>query len=124
MYPVAVGVLAVAFTVEVDPPEHEGRLADLERGEAALGVSDGDVTLEAGLVGAAPPDLRVALGDPPCCPAHLVETVVRPVDVGLLGGEHGRRNRFGRSLGGLVGHVCFHWGTCQLTGRIAVPVRN
>ena len=87
--PVAVGGGAGVVGLQVEAAEHQRGVADLEVGQAALGVGDGDVALEPGLVGPAPAHLGVALGDPPGGRPHLVEPVVGPVDVALLGRELG-----------------------------------
>ena len=87
--PVAVGGGAGVVGLQVEAAEHQGCVADLERRQSPLGVGDGDVALEPGLVGPAPPHLGEALGDPPGGRPHLVEPVVGPVDIALLGRELG-----------------------------------
>ena len=69
---------------EVEAAEAQRRVADVEAGQAAAGVGLGRLALEAGLVGAAPGDLRVPLGDPLGRPAHDVEAGVGGVEVALL----------------------------------------
>ena len=72
---------------EVEPAEDQGRLADVEVGQAALGHVPGDVALEAGLVGAAGAHVGVGGPDPFGRGAHRLEPRVGRRDVGLLGGE-------------------------------------
>ena len=90
---------------QVEAAEAQRRVADVEAGQAAAGVGLGRLPLEAGLVGAAPGDLGVALGHPLGRPAHDVEPGVGGVEVALLGlqfgvgalgvgfGRRGRRRR-------------------------------
>ncbi len=73
--------------LEVEAAEHQGRLADVEVGEPALGHVPGDVALEPGLVGAARAHVGVGGPDPFGGRAHRFEPRVGRRDVGLLGGQ-------------------------------------
>ena len=64
------GVVGRSRSCRSRRPKHERRVADVELGQAAAGVGLGGVPLEAGLVGAAPRDVGVALRDPLGRPAH------------------------------------------------------
>src|SRR5207245_10442535 len=77
------------FGAEVEAAEGEGRVADVEGGQAPAGVGLGGVTLEAGLVRPAPLDLGVAFGHPLRGAAHGVEAGVGSVEVPPLGVERG-----------------------------------
>ena len=91
---VGAGRLAVAVPVaQVEPPEAERQVADVERGEAPAREVLGHVPLETGLVGAAPPHLGVAPGHPPGGLPHGVEEPVGVVDVALL------RRQLGMTIG-------------------------
>ena len=72
---------------EVEASEDQGRLADVEIGQAALGHVPGDIALEAGLVGASGPHVGVRRADPFGRGSHRLEPRVRRRDIGLLGGD-------------------------------------
>ncbi len=69
---------------QVEAPEQQGGLADVELGEAAGGDLVGDVALEPGLVGAAGAHLRVGAAHALGCGAHHLEPGVRSIDVRLF----------------------------------------
>ena len=73
--------------LEVEAAEHQGRLADVEVGQAALGDVPGDVALEPGLVGAAGAHVGVGGPDPFGRGSHGLEPRVRRRDIGLFGGQ-------------------------------------
>ncbi len=75
--------------VEVEPPEAERRVADVQRGEPALGGLDRDVPFEPGLVGSAAAHVRVGLGDRGGRGPHRLQALVDRVEVGLLGDDLG-----------------------------------
>ena len=75
--------------LEVDAPEAQRGIADVERREAPPGHLFGGLPLQPGLVRAAPPHFRVAEGDPPGGVTHGVEPLVRGIDVLLLGHQLG-----------------------------------
>src|SRR5439155_26099101 len=68
---------------QIEAPEAQGGVADVERGQAPTGVGLGGFPLEAGLERAPLPDresLRDALGSPP----HGVEPCVGGIEVALF----------------------------------------
>ncbi len=71
--------------LEVEPAEHQGRLADLELGQPALGHVPGDVPLQAGLVGPARAHVGVRGPDPFGGRAHRLEPRIGRRHIGLLG---------------------------------------
>ena len=76
--------LAALPRPEVEPPEAQRRLADVEAGQAAPGVRLGRLALEPGLVRAAPGDVGVSLRDLLGGPTHHLEPGVRRIQVALL----------------------------------------
>ena len=73
--------------LHVEPSEHERRVTDVEVGETSLRHVPGDVALEAGLVRAAGPNVRIRGAHPFRGLAHRLQTGVGSVDVGLFGLE-------------------------------------
>ncbi len=73
----------------VEPAEHQGRVTDVEIGQAPLGHVPGDVPLEPGLVGSARADVRVRGADPFGRGPHGLQPGVRGVHVALFGREFG-----------------------------------
>jgi hypothetical protein len=73
----------------VEPTEHEGRVGDVEVGQAPLGHIPGDVPLEPGLVRPARADVRVRGADPFGRRPHGLQPGVRGVHVALFGREFG-----------------------------------
>jgi hypothetical protein len=97
--------------VTVDPPEHQRGVTDLEVGQAvANGLLD-DVSLVAGLMRAAPPDLGQP-SEPKGLLTGAIEAIVRMLDVGLLFGELGMlrhrpsRRGQGKSHKGSSNRIC------------------
>jgi hypothetical protein len=86
---VARAVAARRSRSEVEPPEAQRGIADVERGEAPTGEVLRRLPLQTGLVGAAPTDLGIALGDAPGGVAHGVEPGVGGVEMALFGGQLG-----------------------------------
>ena len=93
----AADVPARTPSLQVEAAEDQGRLADVEVGEAALGDVPGDVALEAGLVGAAGAHVGVRGPDPFGRGPHGLEPGVGRVDIGLFGGELGIGRAAGRA---------------------------
>ena len=78
------GRLAALPRPEVEPPEAQRRLADVEAGQPAAGVRLGGLALEPGLVRAAAGDVGVSLRDLLGGPTHHLEAGVRRIQVALL----------------------------------------
>jgi hypothetical protein len=78
--------------LQVEPPEAEGRGADVEGGEPTPRQLLGRVPLQPGLVGPTGADLGVAVRDPAGGGAHDVEPLIGVVDVPLLGFQLGVRD--------------------------------
>ena len=75
--------------LEVEPPEAQGRFADVEVGEATLRDVVGDVALESGLVRATGADVGVRLPHSPRRFPHRLEPGVGRVEIGLFALDFG-----------------------------------